>query len=71
MTSTSVETLNCSRGNVRTVSIIVMVECARSRARSSTFQRLRFTMLNKLDAPRIMVGWQLACALVVSSNRLD
>jgi len=26
-------------------------------------------MLNKLDAPRIMVGRQLACALVVSSNR--
>ena len=26
-------------------------------------------MLNKLDALRIMVGRQLACALVVSSNR--
>jgi hypothetical protein len=38
-------------------------------ARSSPSQRLRFTMLNKLDAPRIMVLAIIECALVVSSNR--
>ena len=31
-----------------------------------TFSTLRFTMLNKLDAPRIMVLTIMACALVMS-----
>ena len=39
------------------------------RARSSPSQRLRFTMLNKLDALHLVVPTIMACALVVSSNR--
>jgi len=62
--------LNCARGSVRKVNIIVMLTLRtlpRAQFNDSTLE-VNFAF-HKLDALRIMVPSIVACALVVGSNR--